>query len=472
MSAETTRPAMGLADSMRVSLAGSKTPVPTRLAAILMDGSSGRDQTSPPAIRATAPIGDPQAGIEASDPTMGITTPIRPPSGRSQTGRGQSPREARIRIASATSIPGGHRPADAHSGSAAGEQDQPTAIPRSTPSGEPPSAADDPRTAIDPAMPLSLAPSGGTEQGPPVPRDRTVPIRVSALADPFLALAADVLDDLEKVRIANENRLRQLTRTETDADGEERGFGLTEDHPDVARLAALVDALGKAEHQATLNLQRIMRRHPLGPWVKATAGVGEKQAARLLASIGDPYWNTLHDRPRTVSELWAYTGYHVLPARHDDNATQSAVAGGSKTGHPDQGGTEAQVADVGVAPKRQRGARANWSSAAKMRAYLIAESCIKQRTSPFRPVYDDARAKYADAVHAVPCHRCGPSGKPAPSGSPLSDGHKHARAMRAVSKALLKALWLEARRIHEQPGGQGCRDAQTSTVAGRKFQED
>ena len=54
------------------------------------------------------------------------------------------------------------------------------------------------------------------------------------LADPSLMLAADVVDDLERVRIANENRLRQLTRAEVDSDGEERGFGLSADHPDVA----------------------------------------------------------------------------------------------------------------------------------------------------------------------------------------------------------------------------------------------
>jgi hypothetical protein len=313
-----------------------------------------------------------------------------------------------------------------------------------------PSAADDPRTAREELAPSRAAPSGGTEQGPPATIGLATTTRAPSLADPFLALAADVLDDLEKVRIANENRLRQLTRDELDADGEERGFGLTEDHPDVARLAALVDGLAKAEHQATLNLQRVMRKHPLGPWVKATAGVGEKQAARLLASIGDPYWNTLHDRPRTVSELWAYCGYHVLPARHAVADAQIHGAGGSKTGHPDQTGHDAPTTSVGVAPKRQRGAKANWSSAAKMRAYLIAESCIKQRTSPFRPVYDETRAKYADAVHDVPCARCGPSGKPAPAGSPLSDGHKHARAMRAVSKAVLKELWREAKRIHEE----------------------
>src|SRR5690606_16891250 len=93
------------------------------------------------------------------------------------------------------------------------------------------------------------------------------------------------------------------------------------------------------------------------------------------------------------------------------------------------------------------GEKANWNPQIKMRTYLIAESCIKQMDSPYRAVYDAARTKYADAVHSEECRRCGPSGKPAPVGSPLSDGHKHARAMRLVSKEILRDLWIEARRV-------------------------
>lgn len=233
------------------------------------------------------------------------------------------------------------------------------------------------------------------------------------LADPFIALAADVLDDLEKVRIANQNRLRQLTRTEEDSDGEERGFGLTLDHPDVARLAAMVDALAKAEHQAELNLNRLMRAHPLGPWIRQARGVGEKQGARLLAAIGDPYWNDLHDRPRQVSELWSYCGY---------------------------GDAAKQV--------RRKGQQVNWSPDAKMRAHLVAVSIVKAG-GPYREVYDRAREKHVDATHAAPCVRCGPSGHPAQPGSPISAGHQHARGLRAVAKEVLRDLWREAERLHQ-----------------------
>jgi hypothetical protein len=264
------------------------------------------------------------------------------------------------------------------------------------------------------------------------------------LADPFLALAADVLDDLEKVRIANENRLRQLTRNVVDSDGEERGFGLSTDHPDVKRLAAMVEVLGKVEHDATLNLQRMMRKHPLGPWIKAIKGVGDKQGARLLACIGDPYWNDQFNRPCTVSELWAYCGYHVLPTDQNGSDTQTSAAGGNLTsGNPDQG------AVVRVAASRVRGQKANWSTEARTRARLIAISIVRSG-GPYREVYDQGREKYANAVHTATCRNCGSPGKPAPVGSELSDGHKHARALRLVSKAVLRDLWREAKRLHEE----------------------
>lgn len=246
------------------------------------------------------------------------------------------------------------------------------------------------------------------------------------LASPLLGMAADVVDDLERVRIANENRYRTLTADD------EHGHGLSPDHPDVARLSAIVDALTDAERQAVKNLQKVMKAHPLGPFVKAQAGLGEKQAARLLAVIRDPYWNDLHDRPRTVSELWAYCGFHVLhPAGHTHGDTQGVGAGG-------------------VAPKRQRGQKANWSEYARKRVWLIAASCVKQpaERSHYRRVYDATRAKYAEAVHSNECVRCGPKGKPAQPGSPLSLGHQHARGLRAVAKEVLRDLWIEAKRLH------------------------
>lgn len=224
---------------------------------------------------------------------------------------------------------------------------------------------------------------------------------MTAAADTLLLVAADALDDLERVRIANENRLRSLRDV--------KGLEGTEAE---AKLDALTGGLAELEHQATLDLKRAMRAHPLGEWVARTKGLGEKQAARLIASIGDPAWNYAEDRPRRgPAELWAYCGYA-----------------------PGQ--------------KRTKGVRSNWNAQAKMRAYLCAEAAVKagvrkldgcddtdgydaasrEAISPLGQVYLDARKSWAD--------------------KDTSDGHRHNHALRRVAKEILKELWREARRLH------------------------
>ena len=284
------------------------------------------------------------------------------------------------------------------------------------------------------STPSVLAPAGiKTDDGGQSTSDAHAPSApvVPLLDDPTLALAADMLDDLERVKIASQNRLRSLTDDTPDADGVLRGSAMPLSHPEVARLAALVQMVEAAEHQAVLNLQRAMRSHPLGPWVKAQRGIGEKQAARLLAKIGDPCVNATAGTYRTVSQLWAYCGLHV-------------VAGGD----PGQGAADTQGQPAGVAARRQKGQKANWSTDAKTRAWLIVQSCMKQLDascktgtgiaehvegcgcSPYRVVIDQRRQRTA-TTH--------------PEWTP---GHSLNDAMRVASKRLLRDLWREARRCH------------------------
>lgn len=386
------------------------------------------------------------------------------------SGQGPLATHREYALAGATDFPGCQSMRDAHCALAAGEHNPPApATQRSISSNDAPvlaSTTNFPGGQV-PHVAHHRVATGDLELPAPAAVQATPTAEAPALASspwtssngPLLALLADVLDDLERTRIANGNRLQQLTRTEADSDGEERGFGLTLEQPAVAQLAAMVTAIRCGEkprkngccleHDATKNLQRAVRKHPLGPWAKATVGVGEKQGARLFAAIGDPYWNTLHDRPRLVSELWAYCGLHVLPAAHCSLDSQGSGGGGSKQGDPGHRSSATHGGAAGVAPTRARGQRANWSTTAKMRAYLVAESCIKQARSPYRAIYDDGRKKYTDAVHAAPCRRCGPSGNPAATGTPLSAGHQHARALRLVMKEILRDLWAESKRIHE-----------------------
>ena len=253
----------------------------------------------------------------------------------------------------------------------------------------------------------------------------------TAAADALLLICADALDDLERVRIAMQNRHRTLTQEHTvHENGGVSGKSMA-GTPAADRMAQMVDAIAAIEHGAELELKRTLRAHPLGPWVKAQRGVGEKTAARLLASIGWPT-RRADGTPRTLAQLRSYCGY---------------------------GDAAAQV--------RRKGVKANWNTTAKMRAYLVAEAAVKagvrkagepddserydvdarEAISPLGQVYLDARRKYLHATHDAPCPRCGPKGSPAQPGSPLSGAHQQARALRAVSKAMLAVLWREADRI-------------------------
>lgn len=295
---------------------------------------------------------------------------------------------------------------------------RPEAISASRPTGRAPRGVKNPAVSHL-RSDTQFGPADGGHQTPPpaiVPSMPTSETRVGDLFDGYLCLVADSLDDMERTRIASENRLRSLTRDEADSDGEMRGLGLDERAPEVAAAQALVDGLKALEVQQTKALEKALKAHPLWPFIKSATGLGAKQTARLLAAIGDPYWNDLHDRPRTVSELWAYCGLAV----HD-----------------------------GRAQRRMKGVKSNWSNTAKMRVWNIAGSCIKAMSSPYRVVYDEARAKYAEAVHPHDCARCGPAGKPALAGSPLSAGHQHARAVRLMCKAILCDLWVASKEIHE-----------------------
>lgn len=244
----------------------------------------------------------------------------------------------------------------------------------------------------------------------------TSPRSISNPSLPYLLLGfhGDMLDDFEEVRIRLENRRRTLLSEE------DWGHGLSPLLPEIGVIDDSLERLSAIEHGIVLNLQRSMRQHPLGPWVKRTIGIGEKQAARLLGVIGDPANRT------TLGQLNSYCGMAVVPYLGDQNP-------------PDNH----QLNVPGVAPHRAKGIKSNWNEKARSRLFVMAESCIKQSRSPYRKVYDEGRAKYADAVHAAPCARC-----KAEKGELLSLGHQHARAMRLVMKAILRDLWEEARKIH------------------------
>lgn len=219
---------------------------------------------------------------------------------------------------------------------------------------------------------------------------------------PMLAITGEFLNDCESMRIRTENRVRAL---------EESPDGTSP--IELIKAQELLEVAESAEKEANVALLEALSDTPFVDWISERHGVGEKSAARLLGTIGHPRWRYDNEKeewfPRKVDQLWSYCGYAVVN---------------------------------GKAPEKKRNQQSNWNDKAKDLVWVIADVCMKDRKSPFRKDYDEAKRKYVDAKHDQECRRCGPSGKPAQPGSDLADGHKHARAMRATSKAILKDLWL------------------------------
>lgn len=247
----------------------------------------------------------------------------------------------------------------------------------------------------------------------------TLPTKVGGwLDEPTLGIHARALDDIEEMRKSLANRLRILT-TATDVedeDGVARGHGIPKDHPEAIKLAMLLDSTEGLEKDAVRNLEKAMKSHPLGPWVKSQGGVGDKQAARLLSAVGDPYWNDLHERPRTVSELWAYAGMHVV---------------------------------LGEAARRRKGVKSNWSTDAKTRAWLIIGSCMKQLKSTCESV--DGIATHIEGCKCSPYRIAVDERRQHTAGThpEWTKGHSLADAQRVAAKLLLKNLWIESKRLYE-----------------------
>lgn len=130
-----------------------------------------------------------------------------------------------------------------------------------------------------------------------------------------LSLLAETLSDLEEVRIRMENRLRSLTTLTVDAEGMLHGFGMKADDPLVEKYKEYTAHIATLEDQSIKVVQKAIKNSPLGAYVADAQGVGEKTAARLLGVIGDPYWHPVENRPRKVSELWAYCGMDVRDGR-------------------------------------------------------------------------------------------------------------------------------------------------------------
>lgn len=297
------------------------------------------------------------------------------------------------------------------------------------------------------AQPCSVGGAQGCRPEPAIASSASRPDPL-VLVDDTLAVLANQVGDLETFRKACASQLGALTRTGPDKDGNLRGWGLPADHPAAIQQEAVVAGVKALEDAAIKALEKHLKRSPMGPWVLAQKGLGFKTIARLLAATGDPYWNSLHDRPRTVAELRSYCGY--------GDATAQRKVKGLRVGWSPEARMRGFVCSSGVKQGLRKPCYSLKDEDDKHIGGAHVEGCV---CSPYRVLYDTEKARYVGSVHHEECHRCTGKGKPpAPIGSPRKAAHIDAIALRAVTKRLLKNLWHEAKRLHELPDGHGSTD--------------
>ena len=248
-----------------------------------------------------------------------------------------------------------------------------------------------------------------------------------ALSWRALRIAAETYADFMQFRIAATNRAK-------------RGGVPAEEFAETLEGVEMQEKALKKE----LHLRyRAAVPEPIRKWQEDSHGLGEHTFARLLGLLGDPrvafpwHWEGKGKCPRPVASQCSCdprVHRHLVPdAPYERSVAQLwSYCGVGDPTRKRRGGMEAADALACGSPR--------------LRAllYVISEGCIKLHSSAYRPVYDDAREQYAERVHAEPCVRCGPSGKPAEAGTPWSKAHQHNAAMRKVAKEILRDLWLAA----------------------------
>jgi len=183
---------------------------------------------------------------------------------------------------------------------------------------------------------------------------------------------------------------------------------------------------------------REIKDHPLWTgWLSQVRGIGPCLAGGILAWI-DPR------RANHCGQLWRYCGLGVIIDDWRCPACSKTIPAQSEAGavKPIDGvvkcpGCGNAMNPAGHAERRVRGEKTRFNPRAKVLAWKIGESFVKQSAekSGYRRLYDQFRAK----IDAQPCMKVHYDDKK--KVIPCFDAHKFAQAKRAVVKIFLSHVY-------------------------------
>ncbi len=230
--------------------------------------------------------------------------------------------------------------------------------------------------------------------------------------------------DMQKLRIQSSNR----TTTNTVVLDSKHG----------SHLDGQADMIATLEKKEMSNVRRLLKLHPLWPWLKEQKGCGPTMSGVIVSEIDIT-------KADTVSALWSYCGLAV------DSQTGKAV-------------------------RMKRGEKAGYNPWLKSKLVKVLGDCLIRANSPWRKFYDDYKHRKQNTLveecmlckgkgvfkskkdesgentsttREKKCSNCDGTGGPAPWGQ--SDAHRHQAAIRYMVKMFLQEMWIVWRAAEELP---------------------
>lgn len=163
------------------------------------------------------------------------------------------------------------------------------------------------------------------------------------------------------------------------------------------------ETLKQEEKRIKAMMLDILQAFPEWTWLKDIRGISNVLAVNLIRHFDI-------DKARHISSFWKYAGLHVN--------------------------------DKGKAPTRKKGNKLGYNPEARTVAWKIADSFIKQRTQPYRRIYEEEKQRQLNKKY--------PPGELAEKyngyqekDTQLTKGHAHNRATRYIAKEFLKDYYLK-----------------------------
>jgi hypothetical protein len=216
-------------------------------------------------------------------------------------------------------------------------------------------------------------------------------------------------------------------------------------------------------------IENELLQHPISKWLTAQVGIGPVLAGGLIGYI-EPILPTL----TYAQSLWKYSGYAVVEMcetcgkRFEPQGSRAKWITRTAERLKEQNdklkdGTKKKKGDAfikeaesmlchcehpelkSVGQRRVKGQLADFNPELKRLCYLVGDQFIKQRSSPYRALYDQYRLEYENRP-ALMKERDERKG-----GLSKGTAHINAMARRRVIKLFLSHLWQEYRRLEGLP---------------------